>query len=444
MDNLLSKGSFSPGLSSSSSSSFVGTPNTECSTLFSDVSDIPTLTHDDDEEYVLVVGGLGYIGSHTTLELLGAGYNVVIIDQLSNSFREVFDRVKTLASLQATAAGRKPPSSIFHEVDYRNKYAMESILKRYALPDSQRNTRSSAKSAARSRILGVIHFAAYKSVEESINNPLKYYANNVSGMIDFCSLLEQYGIQRFIFSSSATVYGSIADEGRPLQEELCSHAPEIWTDQDGTSRQTLAGCTGITNPYGRTKWMCEAILADVAISNPSWTIVALRYFNPVGCDSSGILGEDPRGIPSNLLPVVAKVVTGDLPILNVYGSDYDTPDGTTVRDFIHVTDLARGHIAALVAAINGRIRESFRTFNLGTGQGHTVMDVVNAMQTASTTKILTRSVGRRKGDVGFCVARAQRAEVELRWKTEKSIEDASRDLCTFLKATGRLSDGIAA
>ena len=201
-----------------------------------------------------------------------------------------------------------------------------------------------------SSIKGVIHFAAYKSVSESISNPLKYYANNVAGLIEFCSVLGDFNIKTFIFSSSATVYGTVANSGVPLREEYCTHQTESFTDHDGATRTAEGGCSGLTNPYGRSKWMCEAILSDLAQADPDWTILALRYFNPVGCDESGLLGEDPKGIPTNLMPVVVRVMTEVSPELNVFGTDYPTPDGTAVRDFIHVTDLACGHVAALSSA----------------------------------------------------------------------------------------------
>jgi UDP-glucose 4-epimerase len=406
----------------SSPASGVHTPATGRSVLFDGSLNNSVDNLSLNNQYILVTGGLGFIGSHTSLELLKAGYNVIVIDDLSNSFRTVFDRVQLLAQRYHKSRGSKCPALQLHDVDYRNLPALRTLLDNHRI--------SSPYSSERSSIIGVIHFAAFKAVEESIRQPLKYYSNNVSGLIDFTSTLGEYGIKNFIFSSSATVYGTIANKGVPLKEEHCVHRPEQFPGTDEIIEQ---GCTGITNPYGRTKWMCEAILADLAFSDPEWTIVALRYFNPIGCDESGLLGEDPKGIPTNLLPVVVKVMTGQYNELSMFGTDWDTPDGTAVRDFIHVTDLARGHIAALATAREGRLRENFRTFNLGTGNGNSVSDVVSAMEGVSQKPIARRAVGRRAGDVGSCVAMAGRSEEELSWKTEKTLTDACVDICNFLK-----------
>jgi UDP-glucose 4-epimerase len=280
-----------------------------------------------------------------------------------------------------------------------------------------------------SRISGVIHFAAFKAVGESIQQPLKYYANNVGGLVDFCSLLGDFGIKNFVFSSSATVYGTVADIGVPLREEYCSQQTTIFIDEDGQKKVVESGCAGLTNPYGRTKWMCEAILSDLAHADADWTITALRYFNPIGCDESGLLGEDPRATATNLMPVVLRVISGDLPVLSIYGNDYDTPDGTAVRDYIHVTDLALGHLAAL----KSRSDRGFRVYNLGSGQGYSVLDVVAAMEKVSHQKIPTKLVGRREGDVGMCVAKAGRAQEELGWRTEKNLETCCQDIWRFLE-----------
>ncbi|KAF7511367.1 hypothetical protein GJ744_004556 [Endocarpon pusillum] len=405
----------------SSPSSDIGTPGTERSVLFEGTFDASL--DNLHNQYILVTGGLGFIGSHTSLELLKSGYNVIVIDDLSNSFRTVFDRVQLLAQRYHTAQGTKCPTIQLHDVDYRNIPALCTLL------DAHKTT-FPWEATPRSSIIGVIHFAAFKAVEESIRQPLKYYSNNVSGLIDFTSTLGAYGIKNFIFSSSATVYGTVANKGVPLREEHCVHRPETFP---GTAELVEQGCTGITNPYGRTKWMCEAILSDLAFSDPEWTIVALRYFNPIGCDESGLLGEDPKGIPTNLLPVVVKVMTGQFDQLSMFGTDWDTPDGTAVRDFIHVTDLARGHIAALATATKGELRENFRTFNLGTGTGNSVTDVVEAMETVSQKPIPRKAVGRRAGDVGSCVAMAGRSQEELKWKTEKTLRDACEDIVNFLR-----------
>ena len=386
-----------------------------------------------DGEYILVTGGLGYIGSHTTLELLKAGYNVVVIDNLSNSYSVVLHRIRMLAARHYANSGNRVPLLRFHNIDYRCSSGLKAVLDLYARSDAPAQASAAAAANASSEITGVIHFAAYKAVSESIRHPLRYYSNNVGGLVDFCAVLEDYGIKRLVFSSSATVYGVVPSRSpSALREELCVHQDMTYAGDDGEEQTTQAGCVGITNPYGRSKWMCEAILADLAASDPSWNLVALRYFNPIGCDPSGLLGEDPKGIPNNLMPVVAKCVTGQLPALQVFGTDYDSKDGTAIRDFIHVTDLARGHIAALAKSSAGKIPESFRTYNLGTGSGHTVMDVVHAMEGASGNSVALRPAGRREGDIAASVAQARRAHGELGWSAEKTLEDAARDVCNFL------------
>jgi UDP-glucose 4-epimerase len=405
----------------------IDTPATEFSVLFDDDFHLLLQSLASNEQYILVTGGLGFIGSHTTLELLKANYNVIIIDNLSNSYENVFNRIQHLASKYHEENGTCMPLLKQHNHDYQDTEALRALLEEYKLP-SQWNS-------PKSKIAGVIHFAAHKAVEESIRDPLKYYANNVSGLIDLVGILGQYGIKNFIFSSSATVYGTLANSGLPLKEELCVHKREILKDETGHETLAQPGCTGITNPYGRTKWMCESILADLAFSDPEWSIVTLRYFNPIGCDPSGLLGEDPRGIPTNLLPVVVKVMTGQRDELEMFGTDWDTEDGTAVRDFIHVTDLARGHIAALDAANEGRLHENFRTFNLGTGHGYSVLDVVKTMEVVSGKPIPRRAVARRAGDVGSCVAVPMRSQTELLWTTQKSLVDACRDICNFLRVS---------
>ncbi|KAF2458197.1 hypothetical protein BDY21DRAFT_341822 [Lineolata rhizophorae] len=315
------------------------------------------------------------------------------------------------------------PSLEFEQIDYRSP-AMRSLLSRYT-----RYTNGSKQCM----ISGVIHFAAYKSVSDSISKPLQYYQNNVCGLVEFLSLLHEFGVKNFVFSSSATVYGSMANKGKPLTEEDCVHHPTVVKDESGSERKVEAGVFGLTSPYGRTKWFAEAILADLAESDPSWKITALRYFNPVGCHESGLLGEDPRQKPTNLIPVVANVLAGVQPKLQVFGSDWDTPDGTAVRDFIHVVDLARGHIAALAAASKGHIQSPFRTYNLGTGRGHTVNEVLNSLEHASGQNVPVERVGRRAGDVGFCVADTQRASRELGWRTEKSLAQCAADVWNFTK-----------
>jgi UDP-glucose 4-epimerase len=411
----------------SESPSSVDTPATESSVLFDNLDELLRRLPQENQ-YILVTGGLGFIGSHTTLELLKSGYNVIVIDNLSNSFEVVFDRIKILAQKFHDTHGSKMPSLRLHAHDYRDTSALKDLLQEYRL--------ASRWGTPKSKIAGVIHFAAYKAVEESIRHPLKYYANNVSGLIDFASTLGDFGIKTFIFSSSATVYGTLATSGLPLKEELCVHREEVCIDSNGETQTLQPGCTGITNPYGRTKWICETILADLAASDPEWTIVALRYFNPVGCDSSGLLGEDPRQAPTNLLPVVVKVMTGQYAELQMFGTDWDTTDGTAIRDFIHVTDLARGHIAALSTANEGKLAENFRTFNLGTGSGNSVLDVVTTMESVISKPIPRKAADRREGDVGSCVAVVDRSQQELQWKTQKSLKDACEDICNFLDVSG--------
>ncbi|KAJ5766618.1 uncharacterized protein N7511_004234 [Penicillium nucicola] len=404
----------------------VDTPATERGDLFDNIDEL--LRNIPSESHILVTGGLGFIGSHTTLELLKANYNVIVIDNLSNAFENVLDRISNLAQKHHEENGTKMPSLRLHAHDYRDTTALKPLLEEYRVASRWGN--------AKSKIAGVIHFAAYKAVEESIRNPLKYYSNNVSGLVDFATTLGDFGIKTFIFSSSATVYGTLATSGLPLKEELCVHKEEMYTNEEGTQEKIQPGCTGITNPYGRTKWMCETILADLAVSDPEWTIVALRYFNPVGCDSSGLLGEDPRQAPTNLLPVVVKVMTGQYSELSMFGTDWDTEDGTAVRDFIHVSDLARGHIAALSSANEGKLSGNFRTFNLGTGKGNSVMDVVSTMEGVISKPIARRAAPRREGDVGSCVAVVDRSTEELQWKTEKTLKDACQDICNFLEVSG--------
>ncbi|EUC41593.1 hypothetical protein COCMIDRAFT_40243 [Bipolaris oryzae ATCC 44560] len=372
--------------------------------------------------HVLVIGGLGYIGSHTSLELLRAGFSVVIVDNLDNSYTTTLDRIKTLRD-DYYSASLLSPSLMFHEADYRDVDAMSAILRQYGAGSPS------------SAIEGVIHFAAYKAVPESIQQPLRYYSNNVSGMVTFCTLLDSLDIKTLIFSSSAAVYGEVTSEtGLRISENHCVHETREWTRTDGKTQVTHGGCTAISNPYGRTKWMCEAILNDLAISDPSWRIVALRYFNPIGCDTSGKLGEDPKTEPSNLMPSLLRAMDGRMPHLRIFGTDWDTRDGTAMRDFIHVSDLALGHVAALKAVSKSRLRcGSLNTFNLGTGDGNSVKEIVSAMQTCSGRAVPTVEVERRAGDVGVVVADPTRAAEELQWKTERSIDDCCRDLCRFLQ-----------
>ncbi|KAF1850684.1 putative UDP-glucose 4-epimerase [Cucurbitaria berberidis CBS 394.84] len=404
----------SPGISRAT------TPGTERDVLFDPPSPLS-----DTDGYVLVTGGLGFIGSHTVVELMKEGHNVVIVDDLSNSASDVFDRILKTAHLHFARTGKRCPKVHFRNMNYRDVPAMRNLLDSVSLPGLQNERRS--------RFIGVIHFAAYKAVEESIRQPMRYYHNNVVGLLDFLALLDEYSVRTFIFSSSATVYGSLADGSKLLREEHCVHENGLYVDVDGNTKLSEPGYAGITSPYGRTKYFGEAILSDIARSDPRWRILALRYFNPVGCDVEGFLGEDPKGDPSNLLPVVVKVMTGQLSELSVYGDDWNTPDGTAVRDFIHVTDLAKGHTAALNAAQTRQIPAGFRTFNLGTGCGNSVTEVVKAMEGVSKVIIPSKIVSRRDGDVQSSVAAADRAKNELGWTTEKNLHDACRDTYNYLR-----------
>jgi UDP-glucose 4-epimerase len=239
-------------------------------------------------------------------------------------------------------------------------------------------------------------------------------------MVEFLTTLSDFDIKNFIFSSSATVYGELANKGGRLLEDQCD----------------AASCVGLTNPYGRTKWMCEAILNDLAVSDPGWTIVALRYFNPIGCDESGMLGENPKDVPNNLMPIVIQTMTGEREHLEIFGTDWDTPDGTAVRDFIHVSDLAAGHLAALKATKRESFEPGFHAYNLGTGTGHSVKEIVTAMQNVSGRTIPTKLSPRRGGDVGICVAEPSKSAVSLNWKTQKTLAQACWDICRYLGHVG--------
>ncbi|KAH6612970.1 hypothetical protein C7974DRAFT_437598 [Boeremia exigua] len=360
---------------------FFGLPCPGSSTSPSSLEEIETF---------MVVGGLGYIGSHTALELLKANYNVLIIDNLANAYESALSKIRKLADEHHARNGTTMPSLKFHKLDYRNLH-MRTIFSRYAVRDPN--------STRLSHITSVIHFAAYKSVEESISNPLDYYENTVCGLVNLFVLLEDFGIHNFVFSSSATVYGLEANKGEKLREEDLVHHDEDEVDALGRKTRLVSGVKGLTSPYGRSKYFSEAILADLAYANPSWRITALRYFNPVGSEPTGPLGETPRNKPTNLFPVISEVLKGSRPELQVFGSDWEgSYDGTPVRDFIHVVDLARGHVAALAAAENRR--HAFRAYNLGTGKGSTVAEVVNSMQQASGCSIPVKYVGRRPGDQG--------------------------------------------
>ena len=325
---------------------------------------------------VLVTGGAGYIGSHTCIELLKAGYQVVVVDNLCNSSVESLKRVAELVGQDDVP---------FYAVDIRDKPALAKVFQQYAI-DS------------------VIHFAGLKAVGESVQKPVAYYDNNVSGTITLLELMQQHGVKQLVFSSSATVYGD--PHTVPIQE----HFPR-----------------SATNPYGRSKLIIEDILMDLQAAEPEWQIALLRYFNPVGAHSSGRIGEDPRGIPNNLMPYVARVAVGTYPKLSVFGNDYPTIDGTGVRDYIHVVDLAKGHVAALNAFKKPKTPHLLAV-NLGTGQGYSVLQMIEAFEQASQTTIPYQIVARRAGDVAACFADPKLAQQLLGWRAEKTLLEMCEDV----------------
>lgn len=387
---------------------------------------------------------------------------MIVVDNLSNSYESVLHNVKLLAAKEHKEKGTQMPLIHFHRVDYRSR-SMRFLLESYTdLVPVQKTSSPSGTTETeeteriqmtyQSRITGVIHFAAFKSVSESIGKPLAYYNNNVCGLVSLLELLDKFSIRNFIFSSSATVYGAKANAGVPLREEDLVHFPETIQDSETNSPIDLTpSVAGLTCPYGRTKYMAEAILADLAEADSRWRIVALRYFNPVGCDPSGLLGESPRNTPTNLYPVITQVLTGDRPQLDVFGSDWDTRDGSAVRDFVHVLDVARGHIAALrpvpaavapedEAAVDAKLASSspptgFRAYNLGSGTGTTVIEAVRSLEAAAGQHIPLEHRGRRAGDVGVCVASNTRARAELGWMPRESITQCAVDLWNFVSKT---------
>lgn len=321
---------------------------------------------------ILVTGGAGYIGSHTVLELLNSGNDVVIIDNLCNSSRESLRRVEALTGRSVT----------FYEADVCDRSALQTIFAQHAID-------------------AVIHFAGLKAVGESTQIPLKYYQNNIAATLVLCEEMGRAGVFRLVFSSSATVYGD--PHTVPIQE----HFP-----------------TSATNPYGRSKLMVEEMLRDIVAADPRWSVVLLRYFNPVGAHISGQIGEDPNGIPNNLLPYIAQVAIGRLKQLSVFGNDYPTPDGTGVRDYIHVVDLSLGHLKALQYIAD---RHGVFTFNLGTGQGYSVLEMVKAFEQASGRVVPYQVVARRPGDIAVCYAEPDLAAQELGWRAERGLPEMMAD-----------------
>ncbi|MEW9582848.1 UDP-glucose 4-epimerase GalE [Paraburkholderia sp. DGU8] len=321
---------------------------------------------------ILVTGGAGFIGSHTCVELLNGGFDVVVIDNLVNSNRESLRRVEKITGRAVT----------FYENDARDAAALNRIFDAHP-------------------ITGAIHFAALKAVGESVAKPIEYYGNNVGSLLSLLGVMRDRNVKQFVFSSSATVYG--VPQSSPIDESFPLSA---------------------TNPYGQSKLIAEQVLRDLQLADPSWRIATLRYFNPVGAHESGLIGEDPAGIPNNLMPYVAQVAVGKLEKLRVFGGDYETPDGTGVRDYIHVVDLARGHLAALDALVE---RDASFVVNLGTGQGYSVLDVVRAFEKASGKPVPYEIVARRPGDVGSCFANPAAAQRIIGWRAQFGIERMCAD-----------------
>jgi UDP-glucose 4-epimerase len=325
---------------------------------------------------ILVTGGLGYIGSHTVVELLDNNYDVVIIDNLSNSKIETLDKLKKITGKDIK----------YYQDDVCDKDALRKIFKE-------------------NKIDGVIHFAGYKAVGESVSKPLKYYRNNIDSTLSLLEVMEENSCYNIIFSSSATVYGK--PNSLPIYEDFP---------------------LSTTNPYGTTKLFIEYILKDLYTSNDKWNITILRYFNPIGAHKSGLIGEDPKDIPNNLMPYIVKVATGELEVLSVFGDDYDTVDGTGVRDYIHVIDLARGHVLALNNKATG-----VKIYNLGTGKGTSVLELVNAFERVNNIKVNKKIAPRRPGDIDACYASCDKAFKELGFKAEKDIDEMCKDAYNFVK-----------
>ncbi|TQS71168.1 UDP-glucose 4-epimerase GalE [Ornithinibacillus gellani] len=319
---------------------------------------------------ILVTGGTGFIGSHTSIELVNDGHNVVIVDNLCNSNIDTLDRIRKITGIKVK----------FYDVDLTNYKDLESVF-------------------IENKFDAVIHLAGVKAVNESVQRPLKYFMNNLNGTVNLLTIMEKYSVKRLVFSSSATVYGKMND--LPLKED-----------------STL----DVTNPYGRTKLMIEEMLEDIFNSSPNWGIASLRYFNPIGAHSSGLNGEIPRGIPNNIMPYITQVAVGKLDMLSVYGNDYPTHDGSGIRDYIHVEDLAKGHILALEKVLKNNLYE---VYNLGTGKGYSVFELISMFEKTTGIEIPYKIVDRRDGDVAACYADSTKAFKDLGWKAEKNL----RDMC---------------
>lgn len=321
---------------------------------------------------ILVTGGAGYIGSHTCVELLNAGYEVVVVDNLCNSKEESLHRVRQITGKDLT----------FYQVDLLDEAALREVFEKETIE-------------------AVIHFAGLKAVGESVSKPLEYYYNNITGTLILCDVMRSFGVKKIVFSSSATVYGNPATV--PIREDFPLSA---------------------TNPYGRTKLMLEEILCDLQVSDPEWRVIILRYFNPIGAHKSGLIGEDPKGIPNNLAPYITQVASGKLEVLGVFGDDYDTPDGTGIRDYIHVVDLAVGHVKAIekLPKLGG-----VAVYNLGTGCGYSVFDLLHAFSKACNKEIPYQIRPRRPGDIAVCYADPSFAQKELGWSAVRGLEEMCED-----------------
>ena len=327
---------------------------------------------------ILVTGGAGFIGSHTCVELLDANYDIVVVDNFVNSKPETLDKIKAITG----------KDFVFYEADILDREAMDKIF-------------------ARHKIEAVIHFAGLKAVGESVSMPIRYYHNNITGTLVLLDAMKQANVKNIVFSSSATVYGS--PETMPIKEDFP---------------------LSTTNPYGSTKLMIENILRDVYVSDSEWSISLLRYFNPIGAHKSGLIGEEPNGIPNNLMPYVVKVASGQLEILSVFGSDYPTHDGSGVRDYIHVVDLSKGHIKALEKVLKS---SGVEAYNLGTGNGYSVLDLVKTFEKVNGVSVNYKVVDRRPGDVAICYADPTKAYTELGWKAEYELADMCRDSWNYVK-----------
>ena len=329
---------------------------------------------------ILVTGGAGFIGSHTSVELLNAGREIVIIDNFSNSKPEVLDNIKKITGKDFK----------FYNINYLDRKELEKVFEE-------------------NKIEAVLNFAGYKAVGESVKKPLEYYENNISGALVLLETMKKYGVKKFIFSSSATVYGE--PERIPITED-CKIG-------------------GTTNPYGTTKLFIEQILQDLYKSDNTWDIAILRYFNPVGAHESGLIGEEPQGIPNNLMPYIVRVASGELEQLSVFGNDYDTPDGTGVRDYIHVVDLAKGHLKALEKL--EKEQQGIYIYNLGTGIGYSVLDMVKAFEEATGKKVNYKIAPRRVGDIAMCYSNPEKAKKELNWETTKTLKDMCQDSWRYIQ-----------